>query len=454
MIPRFAVVGHPNKGKSTIVAALAMDDSVAISNMPGTTTKAKEYSLKIDNKTIYTLIDTPGFQRPRAILQWLNSQNAPAHKKMQILKEFIQKYKKNPKFNDDIELLTPIANGAGIIYVVDASKPYSVEFELDMQILSYAGAPSLAILNFIDDSDYSQEWQEALKHYFKLIKKFNPMKADIDAYIDLLSAFGHLNLQWQDGIKEAINAFKKLYNNRINLSAKEITDLIFKVISYTKSIKIESDSNIIRDKLKEQFFNDIVKFEQQSFANIKHIWDHNRAQIEQKSFGFDGIELFSKESEKYFGLTQNELITYSATIGGTIGAGVDAAFFGHTLLLGAAIGAVAGAIGGYMGFEKMADIKILGQQLGGKMLQIGPIKNINFGFILLNRALFLTTQIATMSHAKREALKIENIKSVLTQNSKKEFFKLHKQIINSAENKNTKEEYQQLVKTILSRVNA
>ena len=37
MTPIFAVVGHPNKGKSSIVATLAQDDSVAISSASGTT---------------------------------------------------------------------------------------------------------------------------------------------------------------------------------------------------------------------------------------------------------------------------------------------------------------------------------------------------------------------------------------------------------------------------------
>jgi ribosome biogenesis GTPase A len=46
--PKFAVVGHPNKGKSSIVSALAMDDSVAISDIPGTTTKKQRYPLKVD----------------------------------------------------------------------------------------------------------------------------------------------------------------------------------------------------------------------------------------------------------------------------------------------------------------------------------------------------------------------------------------------------------------------
>ena len=36
MSPRFAIVGHPNKGKSSIVATLAQDDSVPVSPLPGT----------------------------------------------------------------------------------------------------------------------------------------------------------------------------------------------------------------------------------------------------------------------------------------------------------------------------------------------------------------------------------------------------------------------------------
>jgi small GTP-binding protein len=451
MTPKFAVVGHPNKGKSTIVAALAMDDSVAISQVPGTTTKAKEYPLTIDGKLVYTLIDTPGFQRPRAVLAYLKSKNAPAHKRLDVLKSFIREYENNPKFNDDIELLKPITDGAGIIYIVDASKPYSVEFELDMQILSYAGAPSMAILNFITDSDYSKEWKEALKHYFKLIKRFNPMQADIKEYIDLLEAFGHLNEEWQDSIKEAVEAFKKLHKDRINKSALVITDLVFNSLSHTKKMAIKDDSSEVREQLEKAFYNDIVMFEKSSFSKIKAIWDHKRVEVKQDEFSFDSVELFSKESEEYFGLSEKEAITYSATVGAAIGGGIDLAFLGHTLFAGAAIGGIVGAIGGYLGFGKLAEIKILGHKLGGKELIIGPIKNINFGFILLNRALLFTKVIATLSHAKRDDISIKEYKDILNDKEKKEFFKLHKKIIDK-KTKELKEQYSKKVAQIIEKM--
>ena len=448
MYPKFAVVGHPNKGKSTIVSALAMDDSIEISDIPGTTTKATEYPLKIDNKIVYSLIDTPGFQRPRQVLEFLKSKDVPATKRVEVLKEFIELHKDNPKFRDDIELLKPIINGAGVIYIVDASKPYSSEFELDMQILSYTGAESMAILNFIDNEDYSKEWKSALKHYFKLIKRFNPLRADINEYIDLLSAFGHLNEEWQESIKEAIKAFEKLYIMRIENSASKITNFIFDTLSYTKVKSFEKESEELKRSLIEEFKADIIKKENRLYKEIKSIWDHKNLSISLEDIGLTNIELFSKESEEYFGLSKKELITYSATVGAAIGAGVDFALLGHTFLLGAAIGGVGGAIAGYLGFDKLAQIKILGHKFGGKKLQVGPIKNINFAFVLLNRALNFTKEIAQISHAKRENIKIE-YNSLLSQKDKKEFFKLHKKIIENKITPQLKEEYEKKIKEIL-----
>ena len=454
MIPKFAVVGHPNKGKSTIVSALAMDDSVAISNTPGTTTKAKEYSLKVDGKTIYTLIDTPGFQRPRLILEYLEKKkNVPANKRFEILKEFIKEFENDKRFADDIELLRPIANGAGIIYVVDASKPYSLEFELDMRILSYASNPSMAILNFIDkQKDYSNEWKEVLNHYFKLVKRFNPMRSDINEYINLLEAIGHLNESWQPNIKEAIEAFKKLYNQRVKKSADEISNLVFKILEYKKKIAIKDDSKEVREKLEREFIEDIKNFEKKFFKNIKNIWDHNRINVDSKEFNFNNIELFSKESEEYFGLSKKEIITYSSLLGAAIGGGVDAALLGHTIFLGAVVGGVIGSIGGYMSLEKLSEIKVLGMELGKKYLEIGPIKNINFAFIVLNRALIFTKAIATLSYAKRDDLLINESKEILDSSLKRLFFKLHKKIIDQKDNKELKEQYSKEVEKILKRI--
>ncbi len=122
--PKFAVVGHPNKGKSSIVSTLSQDATVTISSIPGTTTQQRAFPLKVDGKVLYELYDTPGFQRARAILAWLKKEVTTADKRADRVKKFVYEHRNCEKFSDEIELLTPIVSGAGIIYVVDGSKPY------------------------------------------------------------------------------------------------------------------------------------------------------------------------------------------------------------------------------------------------------------------------------------------------------------------------------------------
>jgi predicted GTPase len=85
--PIFAVVGHPNKGKSSIVATLAHNDSVEISGQSGTTKECLQLDVEIGQAS-YSLIDTPGFQRPTRVLAWLQAQASTAEKRADAVRKF------------------------------------------------------------------------------------------------------------------------------------------------------------------------------------------------------------------------------------------------------------------------------------------------------------------------------------------------------------------------------
>ena len=70
-IPTFAVVGHPNEGKSSVVATLTEDDSLRISDFPGETTVCSDYSVRVDDEILIRFLDTPGFQYPQQTLEWM-----------------------------------------------------------------------------------------------------------------------------------------------------------------------------------------------------------------------------------------------------------------------------------------------------------------------------------------------------------------------------------------------
>ena len=63
-VPEFAVLGHPNEGKSSVVSTLTEDDRIGISSVPGETTVSRAYTVKIDSREIIRFVDTPGFQMP------------------------------------------------------------------------------------------------------------------------------------------------------------------------------------------------------------------------------------------------------------------------------------------------------------------------------------------------------------------------------------------------------
>ncbi|MFA6013140.1 MAG: GTPase, partial [Desulfobacteraceae bacterium] len=119
-IPEFAVLGHPNEGKSSLVSTLSEDDTVRISPYPGETTECRVFPVIIDGREIVRFTDTPGFQVPQKTLAWFEHCSEHGINKV---KEFIEKNKNDPLFRDECELLKPLARNANIIFVVDGSRP-------------------------------------------------------------------------------------------------------------------------------------------------------------------------------------------------------------------------------------------------------------------------------------------------------------------------------------------
>jgi GTPase Era involved in 16S rRNA processing len=409
--PKFAVVGHPNKGKSSIVSSLALDDSVQIGDTPGTTQVKRGFPLKVDGKIIYELFDTPGFQRARRVLAWLNAQESvSADKRTDVVRAFIFTHKNDIKFRDEIELLEPIIAGAGIIYVVDASKPYGPEYEVEMEILRWSGQPSMAILNLIGNDDYREQWKSALGHYFRMVRTFNPVTATFQEYIGLLESMSQLKEEWTKSIKIAINILEELHEKKVEDTISTIVDTIQKTLSFVYKLKIlgEKSNSKEEEKAKEGYRQKIINYEKEQEKNIEAIWNHKSIEKVEKSLLLDEIGLFSKESASIFGLSEKELIITGASAGAITGVGVDLMFAGNTLFLASLIGGVVGGIGAKFGFNNLYEIKVLGQNIGKRELTIGPMKNLNFPYILLGRALYHSSIVANRSHALRDNIKLDN----------------------------------------------
>jgi len=449
--PKFAVVGHPNKGKSTIVSSLALDDTINISDISGTTKESRSFPLKVDGKIIYELFDTPGFQRAKSLLAWLNSHTVSAHQKDMVVNDFIIANKTNPKYRDEIELLTPIMNGASIIYVVDGSKPYTSEYEAQMEILRWTSQPSMALINLIGEDNFVDEWQKALGQYFRLVRVYNPLKATFKTHLNILKSMAHLKEEWIEPMENSIEIFTNYHQQKIDTTINLIRDTMIDILRFKTSYNIKSKkpSKDEMSRFLEDYKSKIILKEKEFQNKIDKIWNHYNISKDEFLINLDDIDLFSKKSKSIFGLNQKEIVGSSMMGGVLAGGSIDMLFGGSTLLVGSMVGGLVGGVSAMIGFGKLIDVEILGQKVGKIEIILGNIKDLNFSFILLARLLYYTRVISSHSHGIREKVEFIEGFNIFNKEDKKILEKLHKKIQNRRFLRDTTiEEYKKAISII------
>ena len=414
--PVFAVVGHPNKGKSSVVATLSQNDAIAIALEPGTTRQRQNYPLTVDGQTLYTLVDTPGFQRPRRVLAWLEAHSVSASDRAETVAAFVTQHRDNPRFNDECELLAPLIKGAGIIYVVDGSVPYSAEHEAEMTILRWTGRPSLALINSIGPDDYSDTWQAALGQFFQVVRKFNAVRAPFDQHLGLLRAFGQLEPAWERPLERATRFLAQQRDQRKRQAAALIARALEDLMSFQEKRTLTlnqvagtSDENLA-DGLRRRWYQRQRQREQTLRVSVEHLYQHNRIQRQEAELEWHNEhDLFSEDSRKVWAVNKRYLATAGFGAGAAGGAGIDALTLGHSLGAGALVGGLIGAAGSYFYGDRLAlpALNIGALQNGLKTASFGPVQDSQFGYVVLGRAVDHWWHISHRNHAGRDPLDLE-----------------------------------------------
>jgi Domain of unknown function (DUF3482)/50S ribosome-binding GTPase len=409
MSARFAMVGHPNKGKSSIVATLAEDDAVVISPQPGTTTRAREYPMRLDGELLYTLIDTPGFQRARETLAWLESHERGADERAETVRAFVQKHVDDPRFRDECELLKPIVDGAGILYVVDGSRPYNDRYQAEMEILRWTGQPRMALINLIGRGDHVDEWRAALGQYFSIVRVFDAMEAHFSKRIELLRAFGAIDERWAASLERAADALVADREHRKRLAARAIAELLTDVLTETVTLPLEDGgaADEVRKRARGRLEDAVRRRERRARRVVQELYHHAGLEVEESADTHLAEDVFSTRSFSVFGLSAKQLAITGAASGALLGGAVDAALGGASLMLGAGIGAAIGAVGTIAGAREFARVEVLGQRLGGYELRVGPFADPNLPWVVLGRARLHLKLVAERNHARREALVLD-----------------------------------------------
>ncbi len=409
-IPTFVVVGQPNEGKTTVMATLAENDAAQISPVPGTTTHRQRYAVRVNGEEALVFWDTPGFESSAAALEWFKTHEDLAANMAQ---KFVDAFEKSGEMVEECEILKPIAEGAAVIYVVDASRPVRPVDRQQVEMLRRCGNPRIGIINSKNpDAVFLSEWQRLLGTDFNHRHEFNAHRATFQDRIELLQAIRAVIPEWKKPMDRTIAALEEDWRGRMAAMTDLLIDFLMDLVSLRHEEPIrhpgdkERASREAQDGLRESIRRKEVEFRKSARA----VFHHSRDQ-----WALDPLleaDLFSEEVWRFLGLTKGQLVLSGAMVGATIGGLIDLKLAGTSFLMGLVIGSASGAVIAWMSADKATEIetpefkvwriRIKSRKLGGikAAARINPQSNLIF--ILLDRLLLYTQAISTWSHGRRQ----------------------------------------------------
>lgn len=416
-VPLFAVLGVVNEGKTSIVATLSEDPHARPDPTPGATVEVEPYTVFIDGEPVMRLYDTPGFQNAIGALAWVRAQNFPPG--TDALSEFLRTHAHDPDFENECRLLRPVVEeNACILYVVDGSSPLSPHYLAEMELLRLSGRRRLALINSKDDSaDFTSVWRTELKKHLPA-RVFNAHRATFADRLALFEALRALDDDptWVRACQRIIDAFERDWQRRRAEAVNVITRLVEDAVSHveTRNFTAESDLPALKAQLEARYRERIAEIERRAHDRLREIYKHPSPLARQELPAILGESLFSETAWQALGLTKHQLAAAAAAAGAATGLAMDALLAFHSLGLGTLVGGALGGASAYLGGRQLAAVEVRppgrlkdffgGRKLGGEQLQVGPSRDPNFPFVLLDRALLLCGALLGRAHARRDEI--------------------------------------------------
>lgn len=419
VVPVFAVVGRVNRGKSSIIATLAEEDSIAISPLPGTTRRSTSYDVSLDGEVLFRLVDTPGFEDAARALSWLEQTKPGAEQRRARVAEFRRTFLGSADFVEECELLGPVLEGAAILYVVDGSTPFRENVMAEVEILRWTGQPRMALINRSVDAAHLATWHAALAPAFSTVRNFDAHAASFRERLSLLSLFRELCEPWRAPLGRAVERLQAEQERRLFESALAIAALLIDAVTHTLVVDaaVGGLSPAEQAAAEQRFLDALRELEERSRRHVEQVYRHHRlttqaSALERPVFSRD---LFSKKVWSSLGLSAGQLITAYSVAGATAGGTLDAMVGGASFFAGTVLGA---ALGGATALWQLGarafsvSAESLGERLdkaGGELqrYRVGPHQHPNFPFVLLDRALLHHQAIRYRAHALNASAELD-----------------------------------------------
>ena len=413
--PVFAFIGHPNVGKTSVLATLAECDSAEIDRTPGTTKNTIPYPLKFDEETYIQLVDTPGFEHHQYMREWFeqhyNQHDNPAQ-------AFINEHREQRKYRQDCKIICLIAEGAIVLYVVDDSNPIRQADKNEMRIIGLTGSSRMAVVNAHRENSLTREkWRRELKPNFSIVREFNAYNAWHPERTALLRALREVDDRFRERIDYCLTALQADWHNRLIASAETMTELLRDILQYQLSESISGLSaeeiEKKRRQLEEQYKKTVRHRLSVAEEKIRKLYKHTKWQKKLAEHPVRSTDLFADETVRALGMTPRQLAVATALVGATIGGSIDAAVGGTSFLIGTLMGGTAGALAGYFSTPTLIEVQVPGLMSlvlpsSDKRIQVQAIDNPNFIAVILDWMLLYCHEAMRWSHAREQTAETDD----------------------------------------------
>ncbi|MHC4810640.1 MAG: GTPase/DUF3482 domain-containing protein [Planctomycetota bacterium] len=360
-VPRIAVIGHTNTGKTSLLRTLLRDERFGeVDDRPSTTSGVSVARLAVGGVPLLDFADTPGLEDSVGMLEWLESDRRPGEDGLDLLRRRLADpaCDRGGRFGQEAMALRALLQSDAAFYVIDARDPVRARHRDELTILGWSARPVVPVLNFAADATARVDaWRDQLRRVnMHATAEFDTVVYDAGGERRLFEKLRTM-LHEASEVLDAVGRARAAERAELVRAAARITaEMLVDVAAFAVSVPASAVAGRPGGRTPES--PDPSPWIERLQASIRgreavatrRMLDRFRFETQAVDVpelgirdGRWGLDVFSPEAIRRWGSRAGG----GAAAGAAVGLGIDAAVGGLSLGAGAVSGAIIGAVAGF-----------------------------------------------------------------------------------------------------------